>query len=304
VKFTLVKPFLLYTFLSVLILQISQVNACDVCGGASMSQSLGVLPGFQKHVVGIRYGQGSFLSNHPLLKAPSTETYQHVELRLRAVYGSNWQFYAQVPYRILTKQEELTTRNQGLADVSLSAAYILLNTENERNRHFLMMGTGVKLPTGNAQFIDPQAQIWIPNMQLGTGAYDALFFGSYIAQFTNHGLLVESATRLSGKDKSQYRFGNYAAVSARYFYKYKFRGTEALLLPAFGGGIEYTGRDTRFGLFNNLSGGYVSQVSAGLDYFNANWNVNAQFVLPVTHALSDGYVTPKPSFMVQLAYLF
>ena len=51
----------------------SSLNACDVCGCAVSGHQFGILPQFQKHFAGIRYGYRSFKSVHPPVFSTDTE---------------------------------------------------------------------------------------------------------------------------------------------------------------------------------------------------------------------------------------
>jgi hypothetical protein len=284
--------------------------ACDVCGTSVIAQSMGLLPGFQKYFAGIRYSHGKFISKHPGLEkgeivGESNEQYDFAELRGRAVLAEKYQLMVFVPFGNISKNDSgVITQNSGLGDISLLGNYLFINHNKNGKKHTLLGGMGVKLPTGSSNQTDNKYNIWIPNLQLGTGSWDMMLNLNYIyVDAKNQGVLFESFARLNSSNSQNYRFGNRYAANLRYFYKFNLN-EQISIVPSIGSGIEYMAKDYRFGLMNSLSGGYTVPIQAGLDLFLSDWNLSFTYLNPILHSLSDGYVFPRNSFQIQLHYLF
>src|SRR6187402_3379639 len=87
--------------------------ACDICGCAAGSNSLGILPGFKKHFVALRWNERSFTSSHtPSLSEDgsytATETSSKEYFNTLDVWGrfnvhKRLQLYAFVPFSVHAK---------------------------------------------------------------------------------------------------------------------------------------------------------------------------------------------------------
>lgn len=304
----MIKKLLLFLFVSCVI---QSAFSCDVCGSASGAQTLGMLPAFQKHFVGIKYGHGTFKSSHPVINAgdlpsSSTEKYHVSEIRARVVVKKRWQFYAFVPISFLQKQDEgITTRNSGLGDISLLSNYVLVNQSDsvKKYKHTFLLGGGVKLPTGKNNLIDNKYGIWIPNMQLGTGSIDFILNANHILTYRNSGLVSEVFAKFNTSNADKYRFGNRYFGSVKYFYSIE-ASESMLILPSAGISMDFLDKDKRFGFENTLSGGYAFGANLGFDIFWKQWQFGAMIGHPFSYKLSDGYVSPKTTFQLTTTYLF
>lgn len=287
------------------------LHACDICGGFSGAQSLGLLPSQQQHFIGIRAGTGRFTSTDPFIDnwtAVEKDQYIFTELRGRVVLHPNWQFHAFVPYLFLSKVPSLGAekiRNQGLGDMGMMLAYrwVLQEEDEQKRGHQLLLSGGVKLPTGKQ--LNPGSQsAWIPNLQPGTGATDALLSVNYIMSFPKGGIMAEHFTRYTTANQDQYRFGNRFNSNLRAFYK---RALDPLgkvkWMPSAGIAHEYLQTDTHYGLERFYSGGTVWNGTLGMDLFSRNYHLSVQYFLPFDHALAKKQVRPQSALQISVSYL-
>src|SRR5690606_7301085 len=136
---------------------VDTAQGCNVCGCGVGTNHHGILPQFQKNFVGVRYHNKTYRSHLGMEHAAmySNEHFQSVELWARFYPAKRVQVFAFLPYKINERTEGSDVlRLRGIGDASVSVNYSLINTYDSALatlRHNLMIGGGVKLPTGNFQ---------------------------------------------------------------------------------------------------------------------------------------------------------
>lgn len=286
--------------------------ACDVCGGPTSGQSLGLLPAYQKHFVGMRLHTGSFSTTHPPLfqteGSSSKENFSFAELRGRFYAGKNWQILGYVPIGFLQKRDSIGTfQNSGLADVSLAVNRVLWNTmeqEEKNTKVFWMLGAGVKLPTGKSRNLENNTNIFIPNMQLGSGSVDYFAMTSMIVKYNKIGAMADASYMYKTENSLRYRFGNRSNANLRVFYQKSTKNPALFWVPSLGLMADMLAVDTEYGHKKQYTGGWVLNQSTSVDVFYNNWHFNALIAIPFQSYLSESYVTPHAQFSLQATYLF
>ena len=155
--------------------------ACDVCGCSMDGSYIGILPQFHKNFIGLNYSQLDFTTEHHILGQPSStvskEHFSTTELRGRINLSNRIQTFIFIPYATNSQSENgLQSTFSGIGDVRIIFNYNVLNTGDSlmnKWKHNLQAGAGVKLPTGSFNTLD-RTQTVNPNLQAGTGSYDAL----------------------------------------------------------------------------------------------------------------------------------
>lgn len=303
-----------YTALLSAVLLINSVKACDVCGFAINSLNTGILPGFRKHFVALRWSERSFVSEHTL---PAIETGAYSPIRSKEAFHTidlwgrynphrRLQLFYFIPFGIHQRTEEQigTERFYGPGDMSVAINHILLNTgdsAHQQVKHTLLWGGGIKLPTGKYG-IKNKNDIVVPNMQLGTGSVDFLLNASYTIRLGAFGFLYEAGYRIHTSNRRQYRFGNRLNSALRALYWYNLR--RSILMPHIGMFFEHASRDRKNHIQRHYTGGYMLQATAGIDIFIRNIGMGMSFMQPAFHYLARGFVHPRQQYLVQLTYFF
>ena len=193
-----------------------QTSACDVCGCSLGGYSLGILPQYQTHFIGLKYSYAGFsaamLHNSEYFDNEfSEDSYQRYELLGRYYLSEKFQVNFSLPYlNNHMDGSHQTVRSSGLGDPSILLYFNPINSGNNLTktwRHSLLIGGGLKLPLGDFQKEDNGTLI-NRNFQLGTGSLDYLLSGNYTIRYNNLGVNLESAYRINSKNKDEYRFGN------------------------------------------------------------------------------------------------
>ncbi|MEO7992397.1 MAG: hypothetical protein ABI663_22795, partial [Chryseolinea sp.] len=165
----------------------NQAKACEVCGCSLGGYYMGILPQFNKNFIGLRWSQNKYYAyvNHQSQGTEpeySNDTFNKIELWGRFYVSKKWQVFAFVPFSFNhMKGNEDNVWAKGLGDITVIANYIILNTgeqTEQKFKHTLTAGGGIKLPTGNyKQEVD--GLLINPNFQLGTGSTDFLLSTIY-----------------------------------------------------------------------------------------------------------------------------
>lgn len=300
------KYFFTFSILNIVI----SASACDVCGCSISGLQFGILPQFQKHFLGIRYGTKSFQTKHlPIFSTDqlttSNEHFQNLDLWGRIVLSERIQLFGFIPYNSVAKKENSDTFKQnGLGDISMIAMYALINQRKSPSLPImqnLQVGSGIKLPTGSHNVITSDGT-YVPGAQLGSGSVDILANLNYIIKYQDFGFSIESSYRYNLTNNLNFRFGNRFTNAAKLFYKIDL--AKVVLMPNMGFSIEKSFQDNHEGLNLDLSGGEGFYGQIGIDIFTPNMTFGIQFQPVIYENIADGNITSKNRFALQSMYIF
>lgn len=286
-------------------------SACDLCGCANGGAYFGILPQVGRSFVGLRYRTSSYEShlNSRLLR--TREVFHTTELWGRFYPAKRVQVLAFVPVQF-NRQTQLSDgsvrRERGLGDATVLANYNLFNTfwdttRTHRVNHSLLLGGGLKLPTGRFRY-DPanDAQVANENFQLGTGSVDGLLSLLYSIRAGHWGLNTDVTARLNTTNAQQYRFGHRLTANSLLFYVHETKG--ATFMPNVGLYVETAARDHRHGTPNDQTGGYVTMANAGLEVYLTRFSVGATGQVPLTQNVADHQVRANARATVHVTVMF
>ncbi len=275
--------------------------ACDLCGCANGSSFVGLLPRSGSQFLGLRYRQRSFDShlNSKLLK--TREDFQTAELWGRFYPIKKMQLLFFIPMNV-NEQTSLYSgskvQKKGLGDITLIAHYNVFNTLFDSTKtsqvyHNLLIGGGVKLPTGKFDYGYSDVEI-NPNFQLGTGSTDFLLNAIHTMRYKGVGLNTEAGGRIAGKSHTSYRFGNKINASITAFYTKT--GGVFTIMPNLGTSYDYGFKDKKEGVKNSQTGGYSLMTNAGLQTFYKKNSIGLTYSLPISQNLGGGELKVNPQF--------
>lgn len=287
------------------------VQACDVCGCSVSSQSLGLLPQFSKHFVGVQYMYSSSSSSHPSLFAgkaneESSQIYQNTQLWGRFQLNRQFQIFAFVPYiqNANTTSTEKTELN-GLGDASIIINYAIPIPEKADKKRMLLAGLGIKMPVGKFNSHTNIQGNGLPNTQTGTGSWDYLANINYTHKSGQIGYNIDIAYVMTTANKWEYKFGNRLNSSAMIFWwkeqnKIKFA-------PQAGLRVEYSLHDYddyRKKWLNEQTGGIITFATFGTQLFFKNFGAKATISVPAYQQYAAGYVHSNSRFEGGIFILF
>lgn len=287
------------------------VLACDVCGCAVSNQTLGLLPQFSKHFIGIQYQYSSSESSHPSLfegkpNEQSFQTYRTAQIWGRYQLGKRVQFFGFLPYiNNVNKEATQVTNSDGIGDATIMANVSVPLPKNERWTRLLLAGVGIKMPTGQYTGITNAERNGLPNVQTGTGSWDLPVNINYTQKVQKWGYNVDLTYILTTANQEQYKFGNRlnsAIVGFYWFEKKSFK-----IVPQAGIRAEYSLHDYdnyNKKWLNEKTGGTMLFSSFSTQVFYKKVGVKGSIHVPVYQNFASGYVTSKPRIEGGLFILF
>ncbi len=283
--------------------------ACDICGCANSGAYFGLLPQSHKSLAGVRYQHMRFVT-HGDSKVLRTEEHFNIgELYTRFFPVKRVQVMTFVPFRADKQVTSADVKRQsGLGDITVLANYNLFNTfmdsENVRTfNHTLLIGGGVKLPTGKFRFDESNAlQVANANFQLGTGSTDFILNAFYTITKDQWGLAANISRKFNTTNSDGYRFGNqiYGTID---LYRSIQLGKLAIT-PLVGIYGEHAGHGIQNGEALGVTGGDLVNATAGLTLFSEKWTMGITGQKPIAQQSASGHVVAKGRLLVQLAFLF
>lgn len=296
----------IYLLIIYFTISITDSHGCDICGCGVANYHFGILPQFQKNFVGMRYRYRSYVSKLESghLAPYSYETFQSTELWARFYPLKRLQTFVFVPYNFNERKEgEKITYLNGLGDIVVSTNYNVINTYDSGSmfKHSLLVGAGVKLPTGRFREIQDGLTI-NQNFQLGTGSVDFLFNLIYTARYKSFGFNTEFTYSVNTTNRDEYRFGNASRSGLTAFFIPK---TGIItLMPNVGYSFE-TFRDNRqYGQVFPDTGGWATLYNAGLESYYKNFALGFSYSHPVKQKLFKENVTSNDRFSVHMTVMF
>jgi hypothetical protein len=296
-----------YSLISVSLLSLTGASACTTCGCGVGNYQYGILPQYQKNFIGIRYRYRSFDSRLDASHTASYsyETFQSTELWARYYPTDRFQVFAFIPYNFNARQEgESTTYLHGLGDMVLTAHYTIFNTYDSTFsdwKHYLLVGGGVKLPTGEFDAIQNGLTI-NQNFQLGTGSVDFLFNLMYTLRYKSAGLNTEFTYSYNTTNPDEYRFGNTTRTGLTAFY---IPTTKAVtFMPNVGISLETFKDNEQFGQPFPDSGGWAMFYNAGLETYFKRFALGVSYTHPGKQKLFNEQVKANDRVSMHLTFMF
>jgi len=286
--------------------------ACNICGGGGGASYNGILPQYKKNVITLRqryrsFDQYNLQSNGTKLK--STFQYQSIELWGRIYLKDRIQFFFTVPYTVNTLTDEASGAStlNGIGDMTVQCNYNVINTTFDTTRtrilqHNLLMGGGVKLPTGKYQQRNKNDLMYAPNFQAGSGAYSYFATIIYTLRYKKVGVNADMFYNYNTENELDYAFGNQFVTSLAVFAWLK-KG-KTTFLPNVGVIYETLEKDISNGYYNPLTGGYAINLNVGTDVFYKKIFGGITVQQPISQAIGSDDVVYKLRYMLNVGYMF
>lgn len=284
-----------------LLISINFVAACDVCGGGGGGSYMGILPQFQKNIIGIRHQTRTFKTKG----TDVSSTFFTEEFWLRMYPIKKLQFFAFVPYKINTSNEIGYKNVSGIGDMAFLANYAIVNTGDsitKRWKNTLLFGGGVKLPTGKYQQRNAEKLLYPTYYQIGNGSNAYLLNLIYTTRYDKWGLNADVQHRINSENEIGYRQGTQTSFSFMFFYWKRLK--DITLLPNVGIQIESQNMDRNFGNIVEQSSGKVSSLGAGCDIYIGKWATSISAFLPYNQRLQISQQSTLYRMNASVSYLF
>ncbi len=268
-----------------LVILAPKAYGCDVCGCKLGGYSMGILPQFDNHFIGLRYSHASFnayIDNRLTEDEFSNDTYRRIDLIGRYSLSSKVQLSFMLPFISNDMDGNVqSVESQGIGDPMVLINYNLWNNADNPGslwNHSLLVGGGIKLPFGDDDKLDNDELI-NRNFQLGTGSVDYVFSLNYAVRRQNIGLNLESAYQINGTNDVDYTFGNQFNASLYTFYWWQ--RPNFVLLPYLGGYFEKAQKHYDGDIEQVNTGGKALFATTGLQLMVGRFMLDARYQAPL-----------------------
>lgn len=285
-------------------------NACNICGGSSGGSYFGILPQFYKNFISVRYTYKSFAYNNFQSSTlgngkVNKEDYNTIELWGRFYVKKRLQVFFFIPYSVNTRYEEQrNVQIQSIGDISFFANYTVLNrtADSLKLKHMLLIGGGVKLPTGKYQQRDVNKTLFPISFQIGTGSYALQSNFIYTIRYKKIGLNTDVNYKINFENELYYKLGNQLNCSSMFFFWQK--ASNVILLPQTGIFLEDFNKDSEFGVSKKQTGGKNLFYNLGIDIYYKKMIVGAMLLNPIVSNVANTLPVAKTRLLVNVSYLF
>ena len=216
------------------------------------------------------------------------EIFRTVELRGKYFLAKRLELNAFMPFIMNTEQSNGQQLNiSGLGDVTVFAGYhVLRRIETAGVQSRLIVGGGLKLPTGDYRRQSPDGRRYAMLTQPGTGTTDVFGYANYIASYRSVGLSLNQSYRRANANA----FGNSVAPSvatfANLFYRVA-RGESWQFYPSAQFYYEKTAGEMLDGQLTHEHEMNAALLGPGLDVYYKNFSLNTSVQFPVYTAATD-----------------
>ncbi len=316
---------LYYKLLLLLMVGILPAKACDICGCY-----MGITPYDNQSSITLLHRYRSFSGysgqKHPIFPGSSQlfkfanktnspiskhngnptdyEVYRATEIRARYFLSKRIELNAILPY-ISNSEKYNSNLNTltGIGDVNLFAGYHLLRKlDKPIINQRLIVGLGVKLPTGKYKTENFEGIKFGTLHQLGTGSINRFIYANYLMGYKKAGLSLSATYKINGANNQQESIGNSSTSFLNFFYNVKLNNTYKMMPSAqfayeYSAGEKYKGIKTGEHVMNNLMGGF------GLDFFIKNITLNMALQTNIW-AAKDDHPMPAGRLVLGVTYNF
>jgi len=220
--------------------------------------------------------------------ATDFEAFRVAELRGKYFLARRLELNAFVPYVMNTSQINGHQLNvSGLGDITVFAGYHLIrNIETAGLQSRLIVGGGVKLPTGDFRRQNAQGLRYALLNQPGTGTTDGFVYANYIASYRSLGLSVNASYRRSSENTYRNSIAPGTAAFANLFYRLPL-GDSWQIYPSAQFFWEKTDGEMLEGQLTGAHAMNNALLGPGLDFYYKNVSLNTSMQFPIYNAATD-----------------
>lgn len=304
-------------FQTVLMLLISMSTAytCDVCGSGSGGGYMGLLPGFDKMFVSVRYSNNGLISHigpgGRTTYLTSNERFHIKELWGALRLGQRFRITAFIPVNSMVRSNQSGYYTQsGIGDVSLLGFYKVFSAERTIKRQTqvvqsLWAGFGIKAPTGKYNPAEKNINDGTQNsFQLGTGSIDATASILYDIRVQKTGINTNVSYRATSTNKFGYKYGNKLTANALVYHQISMNNRVGFV-PNAGVLFEQARKDEKVrGLDVWETGGYSLMGTFGLECSYKKMGIGMNYQTAYLQKLGEGKIRANDRMMFYLSYSF
>lgn len=288
---------------------------CDICGCGVGSYYVGILPEFNKKLLGLRYRYNQ-LTTH--LGAGGVSSYLTTKERFHTIeFWGAWNIrekfrvMTSVPTSTIVKEnQEGSQRKFGIGDPIVQGFFRVMKKSSAFGQsspklvnQSLWVGAGIKAPLG--QYNDAEKNntaVTANTFQLGTGSTDFLFNAIYDLRIQDDGINLNASYKFNTANRYDFKYGNRWNLTAQYYHKFSL-GKTSRIAPNAGMVWEYANRDADEKFLLPASGGRLLLGTVGVEYSINRLTMGANFQSPISQKIANGFVRAESRAMVHLSFL-
>ena len=232
------------------------------------------------------------------------ESYKIFEIRFKYFVLKRLELNVFVPLlNNKTKTDDQYITHTGLGDVSFNAGYhVIIPKADKKFRHKLILGAGIKLPTGNYYAHDAFSDRLPFEIQPGTGSWDGFVYSSYVVMTKKIGALLSLNYKLNGHNKYHEKLSNSHNEFASIFYKVPIKNM--ILYPSIQANYEYTdGLKIKNELQNNTDVNSLL-LGPGIDIYYRSISINLAWQFTAFEEVKNGSLKSAGRLSFGLNYSF
>lgn len=207
------------------------------------------------------------------------ESYKTYELRLKYFLHKRIELNAIVPFNYnKSKEDTLMTKTLGIGDPSFFIGYHLIRRiEVEKIQQRLVLGAGIKIPSGNYYDKNIAGERIPLLLQTGTGSTDYFTYLNYIAGYKIIGINLNLMYKFNGENYYKERIDNSFSSYLNIFARIKIKNW--FIIPSIQSYYEYTNGLMIKNVLQKNTKMNALMLGPGLDlvYKNIGVNMNYQF---------------------------
>ena len=202
-----------------------------------------------------------------------------------------------------SKTNDTYIHHTGFGDVSFNAGFHVITPKaDKRIRHKLVVGAGVKLPTGNFYAHDVESNRLPFEMQPGTGSIDGFAYVNYVFMTKKIGTSISLNYKANGKNIYQEKLSNSHNDFMSVFYKLQYK--EVSFYPSVQANYEFAeGLKIKNVLQQNTQVNSLL-VGPGLDIYYKSFSINTSWQFTAFENVRDGNLKSAGRISVGLNYSF
>ena len=202
-----------------------------------------------------------------------------------------------------SKTNGVYVHHTGFGDMSLNAGFHVITPKADKKvRHKLILGAGIKLPTGNFYAHDSNSDRLPFEMQPGTGSVDGFGYVNYVCMSKKLGASINLNYKANGKNQFQERLSNSNNDFVSVFYRIDCN--KVILYPSVQANYEFTdGLKIKNVLQQNTQVNSLL-LGPGLDIYYKSFSLNTSWQFTAAEQVRDGNLKSAGRISVGLNYSF
>ncbi|MCB0735693.1 MAG: hypothetical protein H6608_09535 [Flavobacteriales bacterium] len=276
-----------------------QLNAlaCEVCGCASMSATIGYMPSQIRNRIGLNYQLSRYQSNHPGTTDYFSDRFASYSLSGRMRIARRIFVSGNLPF---VRNQQGETQKSGIGDFQFMLHQLTVDQRDSNGLGWLWMnGLGVKTPTGH--YKSEVTSVLPANLFPGTGSWDGLAHSALSFRSKFWVGFTELSYRYTTSNPLGYQSGNQFITTVQIFRVQQFSMSSVLF--GLGERSSYVQVDRTNEVANMYSGGSIHALTGSVQFYATKWALRASYEKPFQHRFSKGYVTPLDQLTFNITYL-